>query len=311
MKSIRKSAAQAAALLRREAQSTGRRLELVSRRAVAEVSSGRYRSRFKGRGNVFSEVRAYAPGDEVRTIDWNVTARTGSPHIKLFEEERELVVWLLVDLSGSTAYGSRYYSKAEAACKVAACVAQSAISAGDRVGLLAFGEGRQVVVPPRGGRRQSIAIFEALAGSHGAAGAQTLGGALKHLLELRRRPALVFVISDFDFDEAAAQRRLLAAAARRFDLVPIVIRDRAELQLPRGGGSVLLEDAESGERLLIDTSSAAVRAAFERHAQSERALQEALFRGLRLDAIWLDPEADGARALEQLMRHRALGRRAS
>ena len=310
MTRLRKSAAPAASLLRRDAQRVGRRLELVSRRAVAEVSSGRYRSRFKGRGNVFSEVRAYSPGDEVRTIDWNVTARTGAPHVKVFEEERELVVWLVVDLSGSTAYGSRHHSKAEAACKVAACLAQAALSGGDRVGLLTFGEGRQVVVPPRKGRRQAVAIFEALAGAEGAAGAQTLAGALQHLLELRRRPALVFVLSDFDFDRTAAQLRALAAAARRFDLVPIVLRDRAELQLPRGGGPVLLEDAESGERLLLDTSSPAVRATFESQAQAERALQEALFRGLRLDAVWLDPEADGARALARLMRHRALGRRA-
>ncbi|HEX4382592.1 MAG TPA: DUF58 domain-containing protein [Myxococcales bacterium] len=299
----------AAAHLRREAQ-TGRKLELVSRRAVAEVSSGRYRSQFKGRGNVFSEVRAYAPGDEVRTIDWNVTARTGVPHVKVFEEERELAVWLVVDLSGSSAYGSRHHSKAEAAGKIAACVAQAALSGGDRVGLIAFGEGRHVVVPPRKGRQQSIAIFEALAGAGDAAGARTLAGALKHLLELRRRPALVFVISDFDFDQSAADKRVLAAASRRFDLVPIVVRDSAEEQLPRGSGSVLLEDAETGERLLVDLSSARARATFAKHARGERALQEALFRGLRLDAIFLDPEADGARALALLMRRRALGRRA-
>lgn len=307
MRAARKQVGTESADLRREAIRAGHQLEMVSRRAVAELTSGRYRSRFKGRGHSFSEVRAYVPGDEPRSIDWNVTARTGSPHVKVFEEERELVVWLVVDRSGSTAYGSQLRSKAEAACQVAACVAQAALTSGDRVGLITFGSGPQRVVPPRKGRQQAMALFEALTGAGSASGQAGLTDALRHLLELRRRSALVFVISDFDAPEADA--RTLTAAARRFEVLPVVITDPVELRLPRGGGSVLLEDAETGTRLVIDASDSRVRQAFERQSTALRLNQERLFRRLQADAVWVSPDDDGARALGRLMQRRSLGRR--
>lgn len=293
--------------LNREVAAMAPRLTLHSGKAVAEVAAGAYRSRFKGRGTAVSEVRAYVPGDAIRAVDWNVTARTGVPHVKVFEEERELVVWLVVDLSGSTAYGSKLRSKAEAAARLAGLIAQSALDAGDRVGVLTFSEGRELVIRPGKGRSQRVAVFNALAKSDSAAGRAGLSRALKRLLELRRRPALVFILSDFE--EADADGRFLTAASQRFDVVPIVLRDSAESLLPPGQHRILLEDAETGERLLVNAADRRVRQEVERLAGLQKQTQERLFRSLRMDALWLSPEDDGGRALERMMRRRSEGKR--
>src|SRR5512138_3495818 len=179
-----------------------RRIEIATRRAVEDTLSGQYHSVFKGRGMAFSEVRAYAPGDEVRTIDWNVSARTGHLHVKRFVEERELTVMLLVDASGSTDFGSAERTKAEVAAEIAALAAFSAVANGDRVGLLLFTDAVERFVPPRKGRRHALRLLSEILRFRPEGRATSLGAALEFLRRALKRSAVAFLLSDFQ--EASA-----------------------------------------------------------------------------------------------------------
>jgi uncharacterized protein (DUF58 family) len=288
-----------------------RRLELSTRRPVRGTLSGRYRSVFKGRGMSFADVRPYEPGDEVRAIDWNVTARRGELHVKRFAEERELTVMLAVDLSGSTDFGSARRTKREAAAEVAALVAMSAVASGDRVGLLLFTSAVERFIPPRRGRRHALrALSELLRHDPGSAGTD-IGAALAFLRRVQRRTATVFLLSDFADSrrEAAAEppawTRALAAAARRHDLVPVVVTDRAEEDPPRSG-STLLEDPETGAVVRLDLSNGRVREALARVRAGEAAARERAFRKIGLAAVRVDAAAeDVARPLVEFLSARA------
>jgi uncharacterized protein (DUF58 family) len=278
-----------------------RRLELTTRKAVSDALAGQYHSVFKGRGMAFSEVRPYQPGDEVRAIDWNVTARAGEPFVKVFTEERELTVLLLVDVSASGDYGSKERSKAEAAAELCAQVAFSAIENGDRVGLVLFSNRLEKVVPPRKGRKHVLRLIADVL-THRPEGRGTdLTLGLSTLLELQRRTAVVFLLSDFLAD---GYERALRIAARRHDVVPVAISDPAELRLP-DSGLVELEDPETGERLVLDSSDPKVRADFEAWADGARASRERLFRRLRLDALELRAGDDNTTALRRFFHARA------
>ena len=239
-----------------------RRIEIATRRAVEDTLSGQYHSVFKGRGMDFSEVRAYAPGDEVRTIDWNVTARTGHLHVKRFVEERELTVMVLCDLSASADFGSGERTKGEVAAEIAALLALSAVANGDRCGLALFTDRVERYVPPRKGRKHALRLVSEVLGFLPRSRRTDLAAALEFAARVQRRRAVVFLLSDFQDGEAAAPpwERALRVAARRHDVVPVLLGDRRERQL-LPAGLAWVEDPETGEVFRADLRSASTRRA--------------------------------------------------
>jgi len=247
-----------------------RRVELKTRRLVEDQLAGQYHSAFKGRGMDLADVREYVRGDEVRAIDWNVTARTGVPHVKNFTEERELTLLLMVDMSGSGAYGSRNSSKRELAAEVASVLAFSAIRSNDKVGLLLFTDKVELYLPPRRGRTHALRVIREIL-FHKPEGRRTdLAAALDHANRVLKRRALTFVISDFLFNGAIdlnldTLRRKLRATNLRHDLVAVTVVDPRELELP-DVGIMTLEDIETGEQIEIDTADRRAREAYRRAA---------------------------------------------
>jgi uncharacterized protein (DUF58 family) len=268
-------------MLPREVLRQIRRLQLKARRAVEDILGGEYHSVFKGTGIVFEEVRAYQPGDDIRTIDWNVTARMGQPFIKRFVEERELTVVLLVDCSGSQAFGTRLQQKREVAAELAAVLAFSAISNNDKVGLIQFTDKVEHFVPPRKGIRHVLRLIRDVLFFQPQRQGTCLREGLDYLNRLLRRRAIVFLLSDFlDVD----YERSLKRAARRHDLVAVRITDPREEELP-AVGLLELEDAETGACVLVDTSNRVVRAAHAAAAQQRREAVRQLTRSAGIDLI--------------------------
>jgi len=258
-----------------------RRIELSSRRAVEDTLSGQYHSVFKGRGMDFAEVRAYAPGDDVRSIDWNVSARTGHLHVKRFVEERELTVMVLCDLSASADFGSGARTKAEVAAEIAALIAFSAVANGDRVGLALFTDEVEKFVPPRKGRRHALRLVSEILQFRPRSPRTDLGAALELLRRAMRRRTVAFVLSDFLDDEGRFERPL-RIAARKHDVVPIRIEDRLERHLP-AAGLALLEDPETGATVRVDLSDRRVRERLEAEAGLADLRLSRLFARLELD----------------------------
>ncbi len=253
-----------------------RRLEIRSRRLVEDLFSGGTESVFKGRGVEFEEVRPYLPGDEVRDIDWNVTARLGQPYVKRFVEERELTVMLVVDVSRSMLFGTRGQEKRELAAELCALLGFAAVRQNDRVGMALVSDDVEHFVPPGRGRVHLLRILRDVLDHESARGTK-LGAAARFLTRTLKRRSLVFWISDFEDRLDAADWRVMAS---RHELTALAIRDPADEQLPRAGW-VLLEDLETGKRRLVDTNSDALRrqyldSARERRRLSEKALAEAL-----------------------------------
>jgi len=244
-----------------------RQVELRTRRLVTDVLAGEYHSVFKGRGMDFDEVREYSPGDEVRLIDWNVTARTGTAFIKKLREERELTILLAVDVSASGKFGSQTQSKRELAAEVASVLAFSAIRNRDKVGLLLFSDEVEQFIQPTKGRQHVLRVIREILFCAPKRRGTDIAAALDFISDVQRRRAVVFVISDFIESPEAFERlrRQLRTANKRHDLVLLHLRDRHEEELPPVG-LVTLEDAETGEVREIDTSSRHVRDAFRRRA---------------------------------------------
>jgi len=280
-----------------------RRIEITTRRAVEDSLGGQYHSVFKGRGMDFSEVRAYAPGDEVRTIDWNVSARTGHLHVKRFVEERELTVMVLCDLSASADFGSGARTKAEVAAEIAALIAFSAVQNGDRVGLALFTDEVERHVPPRKGRRHALRLVSEILQFRPRSPRTDLGGAMAHLHRAMRRRTVAFVLSDFLDDEARFERPL-RVAARKHDVVPIRIEDRLERTLP-STGLTLLEDPETGRTLRVDLSDRRVRARLEAAGADESARLARLFARLELDHVTVRADEDYVTPLLAFFKARA------
>jgi len=265
-----------------------RRIELRTRRLVNSIFAGQYHSVFKGRGMNFEEVREYAPGDEIRSIDWNVTARMNVPYIKKFTEERELTVMLLVDVSASGLFGSIELSKRELAAEVASILAFSAINNNDKVGLLLFTNEVELFIPPKKGRLHTLRLIREMLYFEPKGRGTNLAGALDYMNRVISRRAVVFMISDFmapDFTKA------LTVTSRRHDLVAMPVTDPGESDLP-DVGIVTLEDAETGAQIDVNTSSRAVRRGlFELNEERMRALDR-LLRSRRVDVVPLSTAED-------------------
>lgn len=260
-----------------------RRIELQTRGWVESLFGGEYQSVFKGQGMEFAEVREYEPGDDVRDIDWNVTARTGRPHVKKHVEERELTVLLAVDLSGSEQFGTRDRFKAELAAEIAAVLALSAVRNNDRVGLLIFTDRVEHFVPPRKGRRHVLRLIRDVLAFRPSGRGTDLGGAMEFAARVLPHKAIVFLLSDFDAPLAGVERTL-KLVSRRHDLVAVSILDAAEETLPNAG-LVVLADPETGEEVAVDTGRRMLRDAYVALHERQREERRRLFRRLGVDEI--------------------------
>jgi uncharacterized protein (DUF58 family) len=268
-----------------------RQIELRTNRIVTETLAGQYHSVFKGQGMNFDEVREYQPGDDVRAIDWNVTARMNHPFIKKFVEERELTLMLVVDVSGSGLFGSRDQSKRELAAEIASVLAFSAIRNNDKVGLILFSDEVEKFIPPRKGRSHVLRVIREVLFFEPKRRGTDLNEALEFLMRVQSHKAIVTVISDFltPADGGELSRALqmsLRMANRKHDVVAVQITDRHELELP-ALGRLILEDAETGEILELNTSSLGSRDAFALRQDKLRSEIAKQFRSAGIDSIQL------------------------
>lgn len=277
-----------------------RALEIKVKHLVDHAFAGSYHSVFKGQGMNFEEVREYQPGDEIRSIDWNVTARLSQPYVKLFTEERELTLVLLVDLSASGNYGSANFSKREIAAEIAATLAFSAIRNNDRVALIVFTDEVELFIPPRKGRSHVLRVIREVLYHEPQSRHTDIAAALSYLNRVLHRRSIAFLISDFHADNYA---RDLALSARRHDLTAIQIRDPLEQSLPRIG-RVMLEDQETGEMMEVNTSSQSVRSRFEAQVIKQQREVEQLFLRQGIDHISLATDKDYLPALRQFFTKR-------
>jgi uncharacterized protein (DUF58 family) len=272
-----------------------RLLQFRARRALAGPLGGEYRSAFRGVGLTFEEVREYQPGDDIRRIDWNVTARMGHPYVKRYLEERELTIILLVDWSGSQNFGTQMLSKRQVTAEMAAVLAFSAIANNDRVGLVGFTDRIERFVPPRKGLRHALRLVRDLLFISPKGRKTSIAGVLEFLHRVLRRRAVVFLLSDFlDTRFEHALRR----AGRRHDFVAICVGDPRERALPKVG-LVELEDSETGQHHVIDTKSQSVRDAFAKAAEIRRRQLRALARSAEID--WVEADTTGGH-LEELVK---------
>jgi uncharacterized protein (DUF58 family) len=258
-----------------------RNIQIYSSKAVNDVLAGEYQSVFKGHGMEFDEVREYQQGDDVRSIDWNVTARTGRPFVKRYREERELTVIFLVDLSASGSFGSVHQSKNEVAAEVCALLSFAAIKNNDKVGLLVFTDHVEMFIPPQKGTRHVLRVIREILSFQPIQVKTDLTQALDYLGRVQSKRAVVFAISDF---QAEGFERSLRVLARRHDMIAVIVSDPREAQLP-DVGLIELEDAETGETVLIDTGSREIRSRYERLGVQDRSGLTTLFRSMGVDRI--------------------------
>ena len=258
-----------------------RQIEIRTKHLVNDVFSGEYHSVFKGRGMEFAEVREYEPGDEIRSIDWNVTARLGRPYIKRFIEERELTVILMADVSASGHFGTVNQMKSEITAEICALLAYAAIQNNDRVGLLMFTDQIEKFIPPKKGRTHILRVIrEVLYNQPGHTGTD-LTQALEYLNRLLTRRSIVFILSDFLTED---YMKPLRVASKRHDVVAVTITDPRELSLP-GVGLIELQDAETGEEALVDTGDAGWRRQYAEYNEALREARDQQFRVTGVDAI--------------------------
>ena len=278
-----------------------RKIEITTNRLATEQLSGSYTSVFKGQGLAFREVRMYQPGDDVRSIDWNVSARMNETYIKVFVEEREMTVMLVVDLSASEQFGTRSYSKSRLAAEVAALCAFSAIKHNDRVGLILATDQVERIVPPKKGQKHVMRVVREILGAKPDRPGTDLGVALETLYRVARRRSVAFLLSDFF---ASGYERTLSLAAARHDVIPLVLVDPRDEQLP-DVGLASFEDLETGESVLVDTASPKVRAHYARHMRRLRANQIHFFRQLSLDHCIIRTDRPYVKPLRDLFLRRA------
>lgn len=268
-------------MLPREVITRIRQLQIRAKRAVEDLLGGEYHSVFKGVGIAFEEVREYQPGDDIRSIDWNVTARMGHPFIKRFVEERELTVVLVVDASGSHRFGTQMHEKSEVIAELAALLAFSAISNNDKVGLLVFTDRAERFVPPRKGLRHVLRIIRDVLFYQPIHRGTSIREGLDYLNHVLHRRAIIFLLSDF-MDQGF--EKSLKQTGRRHDLVAIRVYDPREESLP-AVGLVQFEDAETGQQILVDTKSKKVRDAYAAEAVQRRESLRQLMRSARVDLV--------------------------
>ena len=275
-------------------------IELRTRGLVNSVFTGEYRSVFKGQGMEFSEVREYQPGDEVRSIDWNVTARMGRPFVKRFIEERELTVMLIVDLSGSERFGTVRRFKSELASELAAVLAMAAVRNNDRVGIVLFTDRIEHVVPPRKGRRHVLRIIRDLLAFEPVGRGTDLVAAIDYTARMLKEHAIVFIVSDFLSPGIDHPLKLMA---QRHDVVAVTVEDPSERELPDIGVARLI-DPETGETFEVDTSHPAVRDSYGTRVASERHERKHLLRRLAIDEVAVRTEAGVVEPLLRFFRSR-------
>ena len=263
-----------------------RRIQIRTSRMVDEILSGQYESVFKGQGMEFKEVREYVPGDDVRAIDWNVTARTGHPYVKLLVEERELTVMLLVDASGSGRFGSRTRFKNQLAAELCAVLAFSAIKNNDKVGLIIFTDRVELYVPPSKGRKHVLRVIREVLYFRPRGTGTDIPAALHYMNSVVRRRAVAFLVSDFMAEDYEIALRI---ANRRHDMIAVVVRDPREEELP-AVGLAHVRDAETGCEVLVNTNDPAVREAYAKAARRRAREREEIFRRTGVDAMqtWTD-----------------------
>ena len=277
-----------------------RQIEIRTRRIVDSMLSGSYHSAFKGKGMEFSEVRPYIDGDDVRTIDWNVTARMGAPYIKKYIEERELTVMLVVDASASGNFGSVDKFKGEMAVELCSLLAFSAIRNNDRVGLVVFTSDVESYIPPRKGRNHVLRVIRELLYFRPKNRGTNIGNALKFLNKVQTRTSVVFLVSDFI---SAGFEAPLRVAAKRHDLVTISVSDPREESIPQIG-LVELEDAETGETTLLDTRSRKAMDIYRKEREARRAQLDDLFRSTGVDEIRVSTESGYVTPIVKFFRKR-------
>ena len=278
-----------------------KRIELRTRNLVNTIFAGEYHSVFKGRGMAFAEVREYQPGDDVRTIDWNVTARMGDPFVKVFDEERELTVILMVDASASGDFGTVAQMKGEIGAEICALLAFSAIQNNDRVGLIIFTDEVELFIPPKKGKKHVLRVIRELLYFQPSGRSTNIDTALEYLNRVTYRRSVVFLVSDFF---ASDYEKSLRVANRRHDLIAIALEDPREYDLP-AIGIVELEDAETGEGIMVDFGDSAVRDAFQKLTRKERDERDSLFRRMGLDAVNISTQGAYHEPLMQFFRMRA------
>jgi len=258
-----------------------RYIEIKTRGLVNQIFSGEYHSVFKGRGIEFSEVREYQYGDDIRTIDWNVSARLNHPYVKVFEEERELTVMLVVDLSGSGGFGSATQLKNEIATEICAVLAFSAIKNNDKVGLLLFTDKIEKFVSPKKGRAHILRIIRELLSFQPTSSGTDITKALEYFNHVSKKRSIAFLISDFIDD---GYDKILRIISRKHDVIAVELSDPREMALP-SAGLLVLRDAETGEQRVVDTGNAVVRNEFERHWRQRRLDRRGIFVRSKVDAI--------------------------
>jgi uncharacterized protein (DUF58 family) len=277
-----------------------RALEIKTKGLVQTVFAGDYHSVFKGRGMNFEDVREYQPGDEIRAIDWNVTARLGAAFVKKFTEERELTVVLVVDVSASGKFGSVSQSKRELAAEVACLLAFSAIRNNDKVGLLLFSDRVELFIPPKKGRSHTLRIIREILFFEPAGRGTAPALALDYLNKVVTRRAVVFFVSDFQTGDFSPE---LSVSGRRHDFIAIHVQDQREEMLPNVG-IITLEDAETGEQIEINTADRTTRARFRALAETRRAELNRTLRRNSIDAISLRTGEDYLPALRSFFKQR-------
>ena len=285
-----------------------RKIEIKTHGLSRNIFAGEYHSQFKGRGMAFSEVREYQPGDDVRSIDWNVTARLNKPYIKVFEEERELTVMLLVDVSGSRNFGTASQMKRDTMAEVAATLAFSTIENNDKVGVIFFSDKIEKFIPPKKGKSHVLHIIRELLSFEPESQGTNINTALEYLTNAQKRRCTAFVISDFigqwTMDNGQWKNTVppIVIASRKHDLNVIQIYDRRDAELP-DVGLIKLRDAESGKRIWADTSLASVRNAYAEAWQEQQAALETVYSKTGINHISLRTDEDYVKALMRLFAH--------
>lgn len=289
-------------MLNRELLKKVKRIELSTRHLVNEVFGGEYHSVFKGRGMEFAEVREYIPGDEIRTIDWNVSARTGVPFVKLFDEERELTVMLMIDASASGAFGTRGQMKRTLAAELSAVLAFSAVKNNDKVGLLIFTDEVEKFVPPRKGRSHVLRVIREVLDYEPKHPGTDIGKALEYMNRVLRKRSVVFMISDFldeDYEKPIKQ------ACRRHDMLSFHLHDPWELELP-SVGLIQVHDSESGKSTLVNTASAKFRENYRLQSRRRFETLQNFFKSNGLDYLAIPTDRPYVDILIGFFKKRAL-----
>ena len=271
-----------------------RRIEIKTRGLSRNIFAGQYHSAFKGRGMAFSEVREYQYGDDIRDIDWNVTARYVRPYVKVFEEERELTVMLLIDVSGSRDFGSVNVMKKEIITEIAATLAFSAIQNNDKIGVVFFSDKIEKFIPPQKGKKHILYIIRELIDFHPDDKKTDIAQALKYLTNAIKKRCTAFLISDFIDKDGF--KDALTIANRKHDVVAIQVYDRREVELP-AVGLMKIKDAETGSERWIDTSSSRVRDAYKQWWDRRQAVMSDTFKKCRVDSVSVRTEDDYVKAL--------------